>query len=168
MKVLTRSLSLLTLASVVLFFASCGGDGGEKASKEKAQFNKLKGKWVLGTAALENVSGTPEQIESNFSLTISGTYNSDSPKGPYIYAVTGTESPSPFKPLGTWEFVSFNSGDSGTIVRTDNDENDLTMVYTITSDGKLDLRFNFEGDGFDGAKKMEVGGGWTFILDKVN
>lgn len=162
MKVLTRSLSLLTLASVVLFFANCGGDGGEKTTKEKAQLKKLSKTWNLVSVSLESDT-EPDQIGSNFKLTIGGSYDSDSPEGPYTYAVSDTESPSPWKPSGTWEFVSIGSGDSGTILRDDG----VTMTYSINSNGQLTLMFNFDDDeGHPGSgKKMEVSGDWTFVLN---
>jgi hypothetical protein len=162
MKLLTRSLSLLTVASLVLFFASCGGDGGEKATKEKAQLKKLSKTWELVSVTLEDVVGQPEQIGDDFTLTIGGSYDSESPEGPYTYAVSDTDAPSPWKATGTWEFVSIGSNDSGTILRDD----DVTMTYTINSNGQLTLMFNFDGDGHSGTgRKMEVSGNWTFVLE---
>jgi hypothetical protein len=160
MKLLTRTLSLLLITSLTLFFANCGSEGGEK-KPEQVQLEKLSGTWMLGTATLdgdENLAA--EVIESGFSLTIGGTFNADSPDGPYTYAVTGTVTPSPWPASGDWTFDS-TSGDSGLIVRDDN----TGITYSIGSDGKLTLTFNYTGAGFDGARTSQVEGDWIFVLD---
>lgn len=157
MKLLTRTLSLL-IASTTLFLANCGSDGGEK-KPEQVQLGKLSGTWVLGTATLDGEAS--EQIESGFALTIGGDFNSDTPEGPYTYSVTGTTTPSPWPASGTWVFSS-TSGDGGLIIR----ELDGTgITYSIGSDGKLTLAFNYSGDGFEGARTSQVSGDWIFILD---
>lgn len=160
MKLLTRTLSLLLISSLTLFFANCGSDGGEK-KPEKVQLEKLSGTWVLGTASLDGDEALAAQsIESNFSLTIGGTFNSDSPDGPYTYAVTGTTTPSPWPASGDWIFESI-SGDGGLIVRDDG----TGITYSIGSDGKLTLSFNYDGAGFPGARTSQVSGDWIFVLD---
>lgn len=163
MKLLTRTLTLLTIASLTLFFAHCGGDDNGGTPKQKKQLQKLSKTWNLVSAELEGVTGQPEQIGDNFTLTIGGTFDSDSPDGPYTYSVTDTEFPSPWEPSGTWEFVSIVSGNSGLIIRNDG----IGMNYTIGSDGRLTITFNFpdDTDGYEGAKLMEVGGTWTFVLE---
>jgi hypothetical protein len=162
MKLLTRTLALLTIASLALFFANCGGDGGDDTPKEKAQLKKLSKTWNLVSAELEDVIGQPEQIGDDFTITFDGDYNSDSPEGPYTYTVTDTEYPSPFKPNGTWEFVSIGSGNSGMILMDDA----ISATYTIASNGQLTLMFTFpDTDGHEGAKMMSVSGEWTFVLE---
>lgn len=47
MKFLTRTLSLITVASLALFFANCGGDGGGGSAKEKTQLKKLSKTWEI-------------------------------------------------------------------------------------------------------------------------
>lgn len=164
MKLLTRSLSLLTIVALGLFLANCGPDGGEKSSKEKTQFNKLKGTWKLGTVTLEGVTGTPEQIdEDDFRLTISGNYDANNPQGQFN--VAGTESPSPLPASGNWTLESVGSGNTG-IISLGPDE--IIINYTFNSEGDLSLMFNLDGDGYPGAKKMAVEGDWTFVLEKVN
>ena len=157
MKLLSRTLSLLTITSLTLFFANCGGGGGETDPK-KVQLGKLSKTWKLGTATLDGNSST--QIESDFTITFSGTFNSASPDGPYAYVVTGTLTPSPWPPSGTWTFSSI-SGNGGQFVLNDG----IGVTYSIGSDGKLTLSFTYSGDGFDGARVSQVGGDWIFILD---
>lgn len=157
MKLLTRTLSLLLVTSLTLFFANCGSDGGEK-KPQQVQLDKLSGTWVLGTATLDGSAST--QIGSGFTLTIGGTFNSDSPDGPYTYSVTDTETPSPWPASGDWAFSS-TSGDGGLIVRDDG----TGITYSIGSDGKLTLSFNYDGAGFPGAKTSQVSGDWLFVLD---
>lgn len=163
MKLLTRSLSLLTIVTLGFFFANCGGDGGEKSTKQKTQLKKLSKTWNLVSATLTGVTGQPEQIGDNFTLTIGGSYNSNNPDGPYAFAVSDTDSPSPWAPNGTWEFVEINSGNSGTIQRDD----EVVVTYSINSTGQLTLMFTFpeDAEGHPGTRAMEVSGQWTFVLD---
>lgn len=163
MKLLTRTLTLLTIASLTLFFANCGGDDNGGTPKQKKQLQKLSKTWNLVSAELEGVTGQPVQIGDNFTLTIGGTFDSDTPDGPYTYSVTDTEFPSPWEPSGTWEFVSIGSGNSGMIVRSDG----VGVSYTLASNGQLNLSFNFpeSAEGHPGAKTKAVGGDWTFVLE---
>jgi len=157
MKLLTRTLSLLTIASLTLFFANCGGGGGEKAPEE-VQLGKLSKTWVLGTATLDDMAST--QIGSDFALTISGSFNSGSPDGPYNYSVTGTSTPSPWPASGTWTFDSI-SGDGGQIIREDG----IGITYLIGSDGRLTLTFTCLICDYAGARTSDISGNWEFILD---
>lgn len=161
MKLLTRSFSLLTIASLVLFFANCGGGGGEESSKQKTQLSKLSKTWRLGTAKLGD-NDSPDQILSNFTITFSGSYDSDSPDGPYQFDVTGTTFPSPLPETGDWTFSFFGSGDTGMILLG---PDDIAINYTINSAGKLILTFNYDGEGYEAAKVLAVEGDWEFVLD---
>lgn len=161
MKVLTRTLSLLTIASLALFFANCGGDGGDDATKEQVQLGKLTKTWKLGTAKL-GTDNSPDQILTNFTITFSGNYNSSNPQGPYQFLVTGTDSPSPLPKNGSWTFSTIGSGDTGIILLG---EDDIVINYTINSAGKLVLTFTYSGDGYDAAKVAAVEGSWEFVLD---
>lgn len=168
MKLLTRTLSLLTIASLALFFANCGGDDGDKTPKEKDQLKKLSKTWVLETPDGADLDGDDRTSDfANFELTISGTYDSDNPEGPYNYSVTGSRpDPSPWPGAsdgngGTWEFVAFQSGDEGDLVRDDN----VTMHYKINSNGQLILNVTCFTCNYEGAKTSEVNGTWTFTFD---
>lgn len=159
MKFLTRTLSLITVASLVLFFANCGGDGGGGSAKEKTQLKKLSGTWEIVSADLDTDPRTDDF--TGFTLTISGTYDSDSPEGPYQYSVSGSRpDPSPWPASGTWTFANI-SGNEGNLLRDD----DVPMHYKIASNGQLTLNVECAACDYDGARTTEVNGTWTFVLD---
>lgn len=160
MKFLTRTLSLVTVASLALFFANCGGSESGGSAKEKTQLKKLSGTWEILSADLQG----DDRIDdfTGFTLTISGTYDSDSPEGPYNYSVSGSRpDPSPWPASGTWTFASI-SGNEGNLLRGDDD---VPMHYKFTSDGQLTLEIVCETCNYEGAKTNEVNGTWTFVLD---
>jgi hypothetical protein len=163
MKLLTRILSLLTIVSLSLFFVNCGGGGGGGTSKEKTQLKKLSKTWSIATTNGADLDGDDRTADfTNFKLTISGTYDSDSPEGPYQYSVTGSRpDPSPWPASGTWEFVNISSGNEGNLVR----EDDVTMHYKINSNGQLVLNVQCLACDYAGARTSEVNGTWTFTFN---
>ncbi len=159
MKFLTRTLSLVTVASLALFFANCGGDGGGGSAKEKTQLKKLSGTWEIVSADLDGDDRTADF--TSFKLTIGGTYNSDTPEGPYSFSVTGSRpDPSPWPASGTWTFANI-SGNEGNLLRDD----DVPMHYKIASNGQLTLNVECAACDYAGARTTEVNGTWTFVLD---
>lgn len=164
MKLLTRTLSLLTIASLALFFANCGGDDGNDTPKEKDQLKKLSEVWLLETPEGADLGGDDRTDDfTNFKLTMGGSYNSDTPEGPYTYSVGGSRpTPSPWPASGSWTFVNFQSGNEGNLVRDD----DVPMHYKINSTGQLILTVQCaECDYAGAAKLLEVNGTWTFIFN---
>lgn len=162
MKVLTRTLSLLTIASLALFFANCGGDGGGDATKEQVQLGKLTKTWNIQSADLDGSPRTPDFI--NFKLTIGGTYNSSTPNGPYNFSVQGSRpDPSPWPASGTWTFSSIvSSGDEGNLIRDDG----VVMHYIIQSNGHLILEVDCEDCDYAGAARVASADGlWTFTFN---
>lgn len=160
MKFLTRTLSLITVASLVLFFANCGGDGGGGSAKEKTQLKKLSGTWEIVSADLDGDDRTADF--TNFTLTIGGTFNSDTPEGPYTFSVSGSRpDPSPWPASGTWTFANI-SGNEGNLLREDDD---VPIHYKIASNGQLTLNVECAACDYDGARATEVNGTWTFVLD---
>ncbi len=164
MKLLTRTLSLLTIASLALFFANCGGDGGSDAPKQKTQLNKLSKVWVLKTPEGADLNGDDRTDDfEDFKLTIGGGFNSETPDGPYTYSVQGSRpDPSPWPAAGTWEFVSFQSGDKGQLVRV---EDQVSMTYQINSAGQLILTVECSECDYAGARTLSVNGIWTFTFN---
>lgn len=164
MKFLTRTLALSTLASIALFFANCGGDGGGGSAKEKAQLKKLSKTWEIVSADLDGDDRTADFTD--FTLTISGEYNSDNPEGPYDYDVTGSRpDPSPWPGAsdgngGTWTFANI-SGNEGNLLRDDS----VPMHYKIGSNGQLTLNVECAACNYEGARTTEVNGKWTFVFD---
>jgi hypothetical protein len=162
MKISTRTFSVLSLISLAILF-SCGGGGGGDSSPEKSQLKKLSETWVLGTFTYED-GDSPQIDDVDFSISISGDYDSDAPEGPYEFEVTGTIDPSPLPPSGTWKFESID-GNEGLIVLNEV----LPIAYKLESNGNLSLTFHC-GDGcsFDGAKAFTVTGDWVFNLVPEN
>lgn len=163
MKLLTRTLSLLAIASTTLFFAGCGGDDPEK-KPEEVELGKLAKTWNIVSADLDGANRTGDF--SNFKLTISGTFDDANPDGPYDYDVTGSRpTPSPWPDAahgngGTWTFGGTPTTDSGLIARDDG----TAMTYTLNG-GQLTLEFTFNGTGYAGAKTAQVNGNWTFVFN---
>ena len=159
MKLLTRTLSLLTIASLTLFFANCGGDDGGGKSKEEKQLDKLKKTWNIVSAELDNVDRTADF--TGFTLTITGTYDKNAVAGdyPYDYSVGGSRpTPSPWDASGSWEF----GGDPETLLVRDDG---VGIVYSINSSGELTLQFTCTTCDYPGARTAEVQGNWEFVLD---
>lgn len=161
MKLLTRTLSLLTIASLALFFANCGGDGGGGSSKQKTQLKKLSKVWEISTVTLNDDDRIADF--TNFKLTIGGVYNSDSPNGPYTYSVQGNmPDPSPWPGSGSWIFNTIGTNE-GQIIRDPDTIDQIGMTYKIQSDGSLRIAFNVqEGMGW---RTNEVSGDWVFVFE---
>lgn len=161
MKLLTRTLSLLTIACLALFFANCGGDGGEDTPVEKTQLGKLKGTWTLVSATLQGGSPTPDKTTdyTGFTLTLDGTFDEDSDEDfPYTYSTTNRPDLSPWPANGDW---GFGSNAKTQVVRDDG----MGITYSIASNGNLTLMYNYTGPGIAG-RTAEVEGNWTLVLSK--
>lgn len=159
MKLLTRTLSLLTIASLTLFFANCGGDDGGGKSKEEKQLDKLKKNWNIVSVTLDNVDKL--QLFTGFTLEFSGTYDKDAQTGdyPYDFTVGGNrQDPSPWPASGSWEF----GGDPETLIVRDDG---VGIVYSINSNGELTLQFTCTTCNYAGSRTAEVQGNWEFVLD---
>lgn len=165
MKLLTRTLSLLTIASLGLFFANCGGDDGGGTPAEKTQLGKLLGTWEIESATLDG--GNPEDKTDDyagFTLEFEGTYDADNEENfPYTYTTTNRPDLSPWEANGNW---GFGSNPKMHIVRNDG----LGITYTIASDGKLTLEYLFTEGGYENpdARAAEVQGEWTLVLTPAN
>jgi hypothetical protein len=160
MNALTRTLSLVIVGGVLLVFSSCGGDDPAK-SAEEVQLGKLSKTWNIVSATLD---GTPRTADfTSFQLTISGTFNSGSPSGPYNYSVSGSRpTPSPWPNSGTWSFSGSPSGDTGVMTRQ---PDNLPMSYSISSSGQLVVTFTCSTCDFAGARTKAVNGNWVFTMN---
>ncbi|MBX2962420.1 MAG: hypothetical protein KF687_07905 [Cyclobacteriaceae bacterium] len=156
-----RILSGMILAGAVVFLTNCGGDDPEKPAQQ-VQLERLSKTWNIVSASLDGAPRTGDF--TNFKLTFSGTFNANNPNGPYNYSVTGARpTPSPWPASGQWSFVSVGSGDSGSLVRSD----DVPMVYSINSSGQLTLELTCTSCDYGGASgRVEaVNGVWTFVFN---
>lgn len=158
MKILSRILSLLVIASLGLAYVGCGGKDKGEDDVEKTQLAKLAAVWTVSSVTLD---GAPRTDFPGLTLTISGTFDSTNPKGPYNYSFTGTRpNPSPWPVNGQW---SFGANTLTQLVRHDNP--DLDMSYELT-DSQLTISFNYTGEGFTGSRVSQVKGNWTFVFTK--
>jgi len=159
MKMFSRILSLLVITSLGLFYAGCGGGNGEGSSPEKTQLTKLSKTWKINSATLDTNPRTTDF--TNFKLTISGTYDSGKPKGPYQFSVSGSmPDPSPWPASGTWTFSGTPTDSGGTMVRYDG----VSIAYVFVG-SQLKLTFDCSTCDFPGARVGEVQGTWVFIFD---
>lgn len=157
---LTRILSLAIIASALVLFSNCGSDDPEKTAQE-VQLGKLSKTWNIVSASLDGNNRTAEF--TNFKLSITGTFNSSSPNGPYNYSVTGSRpTPSPWDASGTWSFSNVGTGDSGSLIRNDG----VPMVYSISSNGQLTISdLICTSCNYAGARTEQVNGTWTFVFN---
>lgn len=163
-KVVSRLASLLIVAGVLVFFSNCGGDD-PKDPAQKVQLEKLSKTWTILSAHLGSDERTSDFETPDFTLTITGTFNSNSPDGNYNFSVGGNRpDPSPWPANGQWKFITTGAGDSGAIQRIGDG---ITMSYSINSSGQLNLTFNCPIGvcNYDGDRNKEVNGDWTFVLN---
>lgn len=134
-KVVSRLASLMIVAGALVFLSNCGGDD-PKDPAQKVQLEKLSTTWNIVSATLDGTTRTADF--TGFTLTISGTFNSNDPDGPYNYSVSGTRpTPSPWPASGQWEFAVLGTGDTGTLLRSDG----VDVTYSISSNNQLTLSF---------------------------
>jgi hypothetical protein len=157
MKIFSRTLSLLVIATLGFIYVGCGGSDGDGDPAEKVQLTKLSDTWEISSVTLDN---DPRTDFPGLTLTINGAFNSSSPKGPYNFTVGGTRpNPSPWPASGTW---SFGSDPKTDIIRLNDD---VAIDYQLT-DTQLVLSFTYDGDGFAGSRVGEVEGNWVFTFTK--
>ncbi|WKZ58521.1 MAG: hypothetical protein QY309_11650 [Cyclobacteriaceae bacterium] len=158
-KVVSRLASLMIVAGALVFLSNCGGDD-PKDPAQKVQLEKLSTTWNIVSATLDGTTRTADF--TGFTLTISGTFNSNDPDGPYNYSVSGTRpTPSPWPASGQWEFAVLGTGDTGTLLRSDG----VDVTYSISSNNQLTLSFACVECDYAGSRVEEVIGDWVFVLD---
>ncbi|GIV36052.1 MAG: hypothetical protein KatS3mg032_0431 [Cyclobacteriaceae bacterium] len=160
MKYISAFGPLMVLAVLVLTLSHCGKDNPAPPA-EQVQLDKLKKTWNLVSVTLDGADkkAPAGQIQTSFALTISGTFNTANPKGPYNFTVTGTEAPSPWPPSGTWLFG--DDAESQIIRQNDN----VAITYSISPSGQLTLTFVCSGCNYPGARTETVDGNWVFVLE---
>lgn len=165
MKLATRILSLLVMASLATFYMSCDNGGGDDQTEEQKQLAKLVGSWSLASAKEDGVERTDFD---GLVLTLSGTYVSDG--GIYQYSFSGTRpNPSPWPGSGSWKF---GSNVISELIRDPQQqggtaENEIVMGYNIT-DTQLTIEFTVPDGhtGWAGSRAKTVTGDWVFVFTK--
>lgn len=155
-----KNTGLLVILSTVLVISSCKKKDDPDPT-EKVQLDKLVKTWTISSAELD---GTPRTDFSTIALVISGTFNSNTPAGPYQYTISGTRpNPSPWPASGTWKFGDGEAAKS--VIIRDSGVNEVQMTYTLSGDGKqLTLNFTVTGSGWAGSRVNEVEGAWEFVF----
>lgn len=162
-KVVSRLASLMIVAGALVFFSNCGGDD-PKPSREEQQLNKLKKEWSITGASLEG-DATRINDFTNFKLNLSTiTFNKNSPQGPYNYSVSGSRPViGPWPASGQFDLIPGANGDTGTLVRKNDN---IPMIYTISSTGQLTLEFNCSSCSYPPTgRTKEVNGQWVFTFN---
>jgi hypothetical protein len=163
MKFFNKALSVAILVGSVIVLSGCPGSDGATAP-EKIQLEKLSKQWTMVTPNGALFDGTDDRSGAftGFKLTISGTFNKDTPEGPYNFAVTGSmQEPSPWPASSTWSFNNIEKGsDAGTVLRSDG----VPMSYSIDSTGKLVLTFTCVTCDYPGARTGTVNDEWQFTF----
>jgi hypothetical protein len=146
-----------TLLAASLILGACGSDdSGDAGAVEKDKLALLSHTWTVESVT-QNDNRTAEFQSPDFTLTLGGAFRADNPKGPYTYAVDGTQPDlKPWAGSGTW---TFGADASKTLVRDDG----VNVAYTL--DGStLTLTFTCATCDEDNAKKGSAEGPWIFVL----
>jgi hypothetical protein len=127
---------------------------------EEIQLGKLSRTWNIISATLNGTLRTSDFTD--FKLTISGTFNSSSPVGPYSFSIVGNRpDPSPWPVSSTWIFTNIGEEDNGSFLRNDA----VPMTYVIDSNGQLTLEFICTSCDYPGSRIKQVNGTWIFSFD---
>jgi len=155
MKLVSRILTLLVLASATVFYSSCGGDDGPTKSETDQQLEKLNGTWVISAPTDVTQDGNPPPfVFTNMELKITATAGSTT----FPWTATSRPELSPWDSQGTFQF-----GDpvASQLKRSD----DVTITYNVT-DTELIMTFAFANSaGYPGRAKS-VEGNWHFEFTK--
>ena len=158
---LNRIFSLLLLVSAAVLYSNCGGGDDPEKSEEELQLDKLKvSQWTLQSAN----DGTDRTAEyPGMTLTLTGSYSAG---GTYSYASSASTWPEPRGPWKKDDAWKFKPGAvANTIIRLSDEQE---MTYTLSnSDKQLTIAFNYVGEGFVNAGRVEiVEGDWTFTFTR--
>jgi hypothetical protein len=155
MKLVSRILTLLVLASATVFYSSCGGDDDNAKSETDQQLEKLNGTWVIQAATdVTQDSDAPPFAFTNMQLVINASAGSTS----FNWTTSGRPELGPWDAQGTFQF-----GDPVASVLKRNDN--VTINYNVT-DTELIMTFTFNNSaGYPGRAKS-VEGDWHFEFTK--
>jgi len=147
--------SRIYILLLLVFAAACGSDDKNEPSLEEQQLTQLSKTWVI-KRAVQNVDRTTEFKSPDLTLTLSGTFNEKTPKGPYSYSITGKlPSPSPWsKQPGLWTFTD----DATNIIVRD----DGVRMHYAADDKTLTLTFTCATCNVDGGRIDSAEGDWEF------
>lgn len=156
MKLVSRILTLLVLASATVFYSSCGGDDDNAKSETDQQLEKLNGTWVIQAPTdVTQDSDAPPFPFTNMELTINAAAGSTS----FPWQAAGRPTLGPWAASGTFEF-----GDPVASVLLRDDK--VTVNYTV-DETSLIMTFKFSNSsGYPGGRVASVEGDWSFEFTK--
>jgi hypothetical protein len=163
MKMFSRILSLVIIASLCLFYVGCNKNDGGGDPLAKQQLAKLEKKtWTINSVSFTG-TGAVEDRKSDFAgatLAFSGTYSSDTnTQYPYTWTGTMPAANSPWPRTGHIKFPT--SAPDKQFIRYE----DATVISYVVSDSQLTLIFDFSGDGYAPGRTSEVSGHWVFTFN---
>lgn len=157
MKMITRILSLVVLASIATLYVNCGGKDPAPESKEKTQLAKLAGTWVLNSVDNDGTDRTTE-FSASVKMTISGTYANDGQSYQMVFEGTGPKNPLPKS--GSFKF-------SPTMPESVLVKQDLVLMDYVVTGTTLSFKITaYGGDGYGWSRVAQVTGDWTFNFTK--
>ncbi len=153
-----KRLTWLFIAVITAGLVSCGG-GDDAKPRNEIVLGELSKTWNLTEAKLD---GTTRNDFQNVKLTISGSFNSANPLGPYNFDFIGTfPNPSPWPTNGQW---SFSDDKATTLIRSSDNQ---VITYSV-SGNQLSLTISgYSGPGFTGGtftRTKAVTGTWIFTF----
>jgi hypothetical protein len=155
MKLVSRILTLLVLATTVVFYSSCGGDDGDPKSETDQQLEKLNGTWIIqADPDVTQDGGEPAFNFKDMQLTINASAGSTT----FNWTASARPELSPWAAQGTFTF--------GSPVTSKLERDDEVMITYSVTDTELIMTFqDFTGAGYPGRTKS-VEGDWHFEFTK--
>lgn len=154
MKHLSRLLSLLILVSAGVFFANCGGGGGDDPDPQKEALDKLVGTWTVTSAKL-NGTDKAEFVGAHLNITSSKVFN--------FTIEDGTIEASPWDDSTPWDF---GADVTKNITRKDTGGN-IPLIYSVSGSSlSIDIE-DYTGEAYSiQGRSKSVEGDWKFTFTK--
>jgi hypothetical protein len=153
MKHLSRLLSLLILVSAGVFFANCGGGGGEDPNPQQEALDKLVGTWTVSSATL-NGSPKAEFEDAKLNITSAKVFN--------FTQDVGSIDASPWPASVSWDF---GSDINTTITRKDAGGN-IPLTYSVSGNTLTIHIDDYTGESYAIGRVESVEGDWVFTFSK--
>lgn len=153
MKHLSRLLSLLVLVSAGVFFANCGGGGGDDPNPEKDALDKLVGTWTVTSAKL-NGADKAEFVGAELNISSDKKFN---------FTNDASIDASPWPASVSWDF---GADITKNITRKDIGGN-VPLIYTVSGSSlTIDIE-DYTGEAYDiNGRVKSVEGDWKFTFTK--
>lgn len=154
-----KTFHLIPALLLALMLSGCKDD--KKPTVEETQLKLLAKTWTLSEVTLDGVNKKTSSEYNSFKLTISGTYSASDPNAEYNYSVSGRPQLGAWPASGKWTFDT--NSPAGTLIRDPGTANEIPVTYSL-SDGKLEISFTYQGDGFSGRTSI-INGQWVMVFN---